>query len=825
MAQRFFISHSSVDKPMAIDLRDRLQGHAWVDLFEIDAGDIILEQISRGIEGASDFVLLWSKHSAQSHWVQFEFHMAFALWIENRSISLRIVCLDDESLPLYLRPFLQVRSSDPEAIATAVTSGPPRPPEQRQFFNRNTEIDAVERTLYSATDDILWFWGVPGIGKRSMVHAAAERISPTGRRFFTVVLDEGTGPVEFNLKLSAAMAAGISMERDNLDETGEDNFSLISSLARGHGVLVLVDAQRWLEEDGRPNEEFNLVVRSLTAAGGPAADILAVVVSTRRPRLSSELASRTKIVNVSGLTPEYGAALLAARGVTAARPQLEAASKQLHGHPLALELASHDFDMAARSWESARVRMASELIGSLPITDISRAILEVIAIVDGPLTGQDIAEHLSIDSQVLQAAVEECSSYGLVQEGAQPYLQIHPLVRDFSVRSFRRRSDSDDRISNLADRSKRVLDGTDVGTPVHIASLLATFRLLGLAGRIREAIDLRSDLSGVLFATATQLYNDRKYELAVNYFDEILGSNYRYLEAQLYKARCLAHLGDLRAARDLADELLREHTDDSRVLRVRGRVEFIARDWAAAARYYERALSHGRRYPPLLRDLAQARMRADDWAGARVAIESSLDQANDNPFGLNIYSQVLEHYGELPEARTYIERAIRLDPTNASFRHRLGRISEQEGDRWTAFGHYREALQLDPDYGESLVSMASVAVDLGDLTTANGALATLRRGRSNVRKPVVHNITAKVLLANGRVEEARAEITAALKLSQEPVSLGLAARIELAAVAAGIVQRDAGLRRVQDWIKELRAAGRANEADSLAVLAEGDHNK
>jgi hypothetical protein len=214
-------------------------------------------------------------------------------------------------------------------------------------------------------------------------------------------------------------------------------------------------------------------------------------------------------------------------------------------------------------------------------------------------------------------------------------------------------------------------------------------------------------------------------------------------------------------------------------------------------------------------------MRAEDWSGARVALESSLEAGDDNPFGLNLYSQVLEHYGELPEARSYMERAVRLDPTNAGFRHRLGRISEQEGDKKGALSHYKEALLLDPDYGESLVSLASVSVELNDLSTADGALVGLRRGRANVRKPVVHNITAKVLLAHGKVAEARSEISAALKLSYEPVNIGLAARIEVAAVAADLVQRDAGLRRVSDWITELRAAGRLDEADQLASLAAG----
>lgn len=66
MSKRFFISHAGPDKPLAIDLKALLEDDAWVDLHEIDLGDVLWHEISDGIEAATDFVLLWSAASARS---------------------------------------------------------------------------------------------------------------------------------------------------------------------------------------------------------------------------------------------------------------------------------------------------------------------------------------------------------------------------------------------------------------------------------------------------------------------------------------------------------------------------------------------------------------------------------------------------------------------------------------------------------------------------------------------------------------------------------------------------------------------------------------
>lgn len=72
-----FISHSSKDKGVARDLAGRLRDdglRVWLDEWVIRPGDMIGQQIERGLEGSRTLVLLMSEHAFASDWVGLERH-------------------------------------------------------------------------------------------------------------------------------------------------------------------------------------------------------------------------------------------------------------------------------------------------------------------------------------------------------------------------------------------------------------------------------------------------------------------------------------------------------------------------------------------------------------------------------------------------------------------------------------------------------------------------------------------------------------------------------------------------------------------------------
>ena len=753
MSRRYFISHSSKDKRLALPLADLLRPN-WVDLYEIDVGELLLEEISAGIEQCTDFVLLWSKHSAQSRWVRFEFHMAFIRWMEDNAIRIRIVAVDDSDVPLYFRPFLQLRrAAGADEIATRLLGDAPRVPKTRSFVNRSREIGQIESAYYSAETSAMWVWGIQGVGKSSTCRAACERILPDASQFRQVTIRAGTSHVELNLLVSAALGTEPSPEGLTTDEIREDTRKLLGDFVRSGGVWVFDGAQHWLRDDATAGPVLADVLRAI---GTPAPQAACLFTSTRKlhqpPR---DMA----LLQLNGLEPDFGAALLRARGLEGDFDRLASVSRALDGHPLALELTASS---PATEPDDHRLSVAAQIVGALELTAGTRRLLEIIAVVDGPLDGQSLSEFTGLSDLEFQAAVSEGSSYGLVGETERGFLRSHELVRDFFVRSFRKLDVDDQRLGDLADASVAHLRSLAPGTRSYIDSLTTSFRLLALSMRLEEAFGLRRDLSGVLFEAAVELYQDRKYREALRYFEQIVDRVSDNPEPQLYRARCLAYLRDFDAARNIISDLLDRESrsaasiEQQRVLRVAGRVEYIAERWHAAVEYYERALSSGRQYPPLLVDLAQAKIRLNDWQGARAAAEAAISSSRGTPtaFALNVQSQVLEHFGDLPAAKEAITAALLQDPTNAGYHHRLGRIAELDGDLSTARVQYEECLAIDPSFVESLISLASLNADEGDYTAAKRSLAKVRKIQG-VRPAVVENVAAKISLADGDLKQAR----------------------------------------------------------------------
>lgn len=105
-----FLSYSRKDLPVVQQLEQALQanGHTvWRDLESIRGGEHWPKAIGKGIAANDFFVLAWSLHSAQSHFVEFEWNTALALK------KIIIPCLlDDTALPPSLRAINGIHFQD-----------------------------------------------------------------------------------------------------------------------------------------------------------------------------------------------------------------------------------------------------------------------------------------------------------------------------------------------------------------------------------------------------------------------------------------------------------------------------------------------------------------------------------------------------------------------------------------------------------------------------------------------------------------------------------------------------------------------------------------
>ena len=100
-----FLSHSSADKPfvqkLAIDLLKR-DIPVWFDKWELDTGDSLLRTIAKGIADSVRLVLVLSRHSIHSPWVEREIDLALAKERQTKGIVLIPIRIDDCTPPLII---------------------------------------------------------------------------------------------------------------------------------------------------------------------------------------------------------------------------------------------------------------------------------------------------------------------------------------------------------------------------------------------------------------------------------------------------------------------------------------------------------------------------------------------------------------------------------------------------------------------------------------------------------------------------------------------------------------------------------------------------
>lgn len=100
-----FISHRGADQVaaerLAEGLRDRGH-HVWIDVWEIDLGDSIIEKIDTGLHESQFLLLCYSNASTMSPWMDREWMSSLARQLDGANIKILPVRLIDGTPPSIL---------------------------------------------------------------------------------------------------------------------------------------------------------------------------------------------------------------------------------------------------------------------------------------------------------------------------------------------------------------------------------------------------------------------------------------------------------------------------------------------------------------------------------------------------------------------------------------------------------------------------------------------------------------------------------------------------------------------------------------------------
>ncbi len=85
-----FLSHAHEDKPFVDWLHDKLRSAdllVWYDKYEILAGDSVPRKIAEGLKGSGFLILVISRESVKSNWVQEELEPKILEQIEGQHVT------------------------------------------------------------------------------------------------------------------------------------------------------------------------------------------------------------------------------------------------------------------------------------------------------------------------------------------------------------------------------------------------------------------------------------------------------------------------------------------------------------------------------------------------------------------------------------------------------------------------------------------------------------------------------------------------------------------------------------------------------------------
>lgn len=111
-----FVSYAQADKDVASEVAGALQSaglRVWIDEWELASGDSIAERIQQGVASSDILLVLLSRSSVNSRWVQREISTALSRELRDRAITVIPALIEDCDIPPLLadRVFLDLRGN------------------------------------------------------------------------------------------------------------------------------------------------------------------------------------------------------------------------------------------------------------------------------------------------------------------------------------------------------------------------------------------------------------------------------------------------------------------------------------------------------------------------------------------------------------------------------------------------------------------------------------------------------------------------------------------------------------------------------------------
>lgn len=101
-----FVSYSHADKAFVENLAVQLvkhEAHVWIDTWELNVGDSILNRVQQAIQDSSALLIILSKASVASEWCKKELNAGLMRELDEKRVVVLPVLVEDCDIPMFLR--------------------------------------------------------------------------------------------------------------------------------------------------------------------------------------------------------------------------------------------------------------------------------------------------------------------------------------------------------------------------------------------------------------------------------------------------------------------------------------------------------------------------------------------------------------------------------------------------------------------------------------------------------------------------------------------------------------------------------------------------
>lgn len=292
-----FLSHSSQDKEGYVrNVAKRLkQENIVYDEFTFEEGEKTFDEIIKGLNKSSLFVIFLSESALSSKWVQQEIVEA-EIRIENESLNKIFPIIiddsltyDDERIPDWLRDNYNLRPIKRAAVASrrihnklkelSWSKHPQLKKRNTIFVGRNANLEAFEERVHDFDKEkptTIIASGFSGVGRRTFLHGALHKasiINLSNNPSF-LLIDRNVSIEDFILKINDLGL--VDLEKDILslsDKTLEEKINIIhtvmSAAYDSKEIIYLVDDGCIVNYERSVSNWFVTAIDSHRKQGGP----------------------------------------------------------------------------------------------------------------------------------------------------------------------------------------------------------------------------------------------------------------------------------------------------------------------------------------------------------------------------------------------------------------------------------------------------------------------------------------------------------------------------------------------------------------------------